>query len=144
MNGNKRNPLLDERLDRMGREIIRASAASDPEGEAAATSPFLYTRIRARIDSEKARRQEGEGWLSMLKVAWRAVPAMALVAILAVTLFLSAGSNTSSSDGFSLDALFDARDAGVEQVVFADNQIASSDDEVLATILNDDDRGASQ
>ena len=144
MNGNKRNPLLDEHLDRVGREIIRASAANDSEAEAVAASPFLYTRIRARIASEKARRQEGEGWLSMLKVAWRAVPAMALVAILAVALFLSAGSSTNSSEGFSYEALFDARDAGIEQVVFADNQIASSDDEVLATILNDDDRGASQ
>jgi hypothetical protein len=130
---------LDERLDLMGREILRASAQNDVEAEAAA-SPFLYTRIRARIDAERAQRTEG--WLSMLKVAWRAVPAMALVAIMAVVLFLSAGSG--SLDGFNEEALLDSREAGFEQVVFADNQVASSDDEVLATILNEDDRGASQ
>ena len=134
---------MDERLDQIGRDIIRASAMNEQEAEAAA-SPFLYTRIRSRIDAERARREEGEGWLSMLKVAWRAVPAMALVALLSVVLFLSAGSGTNTLDGFSYETLLDTRDAGVEQVVFTDNQIASSDDEVLATILNEDDRGASQ
>lgn len=141
MVGKKRTPEMDERLDLIGREILRASAQNETEAEAAA-SPFLYTRIRARIDAERTQRGEGEGWLSMLKVAWRAVPAMALVAIMAVVLFLSAGSN--SLDGFNEEALLDSREAGFEQVVFADNQIASSDDEVLATILNEDDRGASQ
>jgi len=139
----KRTPELDERLDLIGREILRASAQNEEVAEAAA-SPFLYTRIRARIDAERAQRAEGEGWLSMLKVAWRAVPAMALVAIMAVVLFLSAGSGTRSLEGFNDEALFDSRDAGFEQVVFADNQVASSDDEVLATILNEDDRGAAQ
>lgn len=143
MVGKKRTPELDERLDLMGREILRASAINETEA-AAAASPFLYTRIRARIEAERAQRAEGEGWLSMLKVAWRAVPAMALVAIMAVVLFLSAGSGTRALDGTGYEALFDSRDAGFEQVVFADNQVASSDDEVLATILNEDDRGASQ
>ena len=143
MVGKKRTPELDERLDLMGREILRASALNEAEAEAAA-SPFLYTRIRARIEAEKAQRAEGEGWLSMLKVAWRAVPAMALVAIMAVVLFLSAGSGSRTLEGLNDEALFDSRDTRFEQVVFADNQAASSDDEVLATILNEDDRGASQ
>jgi hypothetical protein len=80
----------------------------------------------------------------MLKVAWRAVPAMALVAIMAVVLFLSAGTATRAPQGIGDEAFFDSRETRFEQVVFADNQVASSDDEVLATILNEDDRGASQ
>jgi hypothetical protein len=80
----------------------------------------------------------------MFKVAWRAVPAMALVAIMAVVLFLSAGSGTRTLDSLGDEAFFDSRDTRFEEMVFADNQVASSDDEVLATILNEDDRGASQ
>ena len=143
MVGKKRSPELDERLDLMGREILRASAQNEAEAEAAA-SPFLYTRVRARIEAERAQREEGEGWLSMLKVAWRAVPAMALVAIIAVVLFLSAGTATRAPEGIGDEAFFDSRETRFEQVVFADNQVASSDDEVLATILNEDDRRASQ
>jgi hypothetical protein len=139
----KRSHELDERLDLLGREILRASAENEADAEAAA-SPFLYTRVRARIEAERVQRAEGEGWLSMLKVAWRAVPAMALVAIMAVVLFLSAGSGTRATDGIGDEAFFDSRDTRFEQLVFADNQVASSDDEVLATILNEDDRGASQ
>jgi cytochrome P450 len=134
----------DERLDRLGREIVRASATNEREAEESATSPFLYTRLRSRIAEERARREEGESWLSMLAVAWRTVPAMALAAIFALILFLSAGTDTTRApDNFSDEALLDTRDAGVEQVVFADRQTLSSD-EVLTTILDADEQGASR
>jgi hypothetical protein len=131
----------DERLDRIGREIVRASAVNETEAEQVATSPFLYTRLRARIAEERERREEGESWLTMLAVVWRSVPAMALVAIFAFVLFLSAGTSTTGS--FTDEALLGERDAGVEQVVFADSQPLSSD-EVLTTILYEDEQGASR
>ena len=142
MIGNKRNRGSDERLDRIGREIIRASASNEAEGENAAVTPFLYARLRSRINAERERREAGESWLAMLGVAWRAVPAMAMVAIFAFALFLSASFGTRPAGGASVDdALLGASDAGVESVVFADNRPLSSD-EVLATILNDEDREA--
>jgi hypothetical protein len=144
MIGNKRNRGSDERLDQIGREIVRASASNELEGENAAAAPFLYARLRSRINDERARREEGEGWLAMLGVAWRAVPAMAVVAILAVVLFLSA-SFGSRPAGFSIvdDELLGANEVGVESVVFADNRSLSNDD-VLATILNEDGQEASR
>ncbi len=134
----KKDRGLDERLDRMGREIVRASAANEQEAERVASSPFLYTRVRSRINAERRRREEGEGWLAMLGIAWRAVPAMALTAIFAFALFWSsANPGTPTTIALSDDALFGAPDAEIERVVFADRQPLSSD-EVLATIINEE------
>ena len=137
MIGKKRNQGSAEHLDRLGSEIVRASATNEVEGEAAAASPFLYARIRTRIAAEREQREEGESWLAMLGVVWRAIPAMAMVAILAVTLFLSANFGT-GTQVFNEDESMDASD-----IVSADNRALSSD-EVLATILNEDEQEASR
>lgn len=138
----KKDHGRDERLDQLGREIVLASAANEAEAEVVASSPFLYTRLHSRIQQERQRREERESWLSMLAVVWRTVPAMTLVAIFAFVLFLSA--DTGSTPGsISDEALLGERDMGIEQVVFADSQPLSSD-EVLATILGEDEQGASR
>jgi hypothetical protein len=141
MVGKKQQSETDERLDRIGRELVRASAANEEQAEAVASSPFLYTRVRARINAERERREAGESWRALLGVVWRAVPAMALVMIFAFTMFWTSSMTTLSSAGFSVDSLLDARDAGIEEVVFADRQPLSSD-EVLATILDDEREAA--
>jgi hypothetical protein len=139
MVGKKNSGNSDELLDRMGRELIRASAANSDEAEAVAASPFLYTRLRSRINNQREQREAGESWVTMLGVIWRAIPAMAMVALLAVALFLSAGSGTQRP----VVMLPDTRDAEFENVVFADTR-SLSNDEVLATILNEDEQEASR
>jgi hypothetical protein len=139
MVGKKNSRNSDEQLDRIGRELIRASAANSDEAETVAASPFLYARLRSRINSEREQREAGESWRAMLGVIWRAIPAMAMVALLAVVLFLSANSGTQRS----VVMLPDTRDAEFESVVFADTRSLSSD-EVLATILNEDEQEASR
>ncbi|HEX8920082.1 MAG TPA: hypothetical protein VF766_01310 [Pyrinomonadaceae bacterium] len=144
MIGKKRNRGEDERLDEFGRGLIRASTSNEAEAEEVAAAPFLYTRLRSRIRQEQVRREEGESWLAMLGVFWRTIPAMALVAIFALTLFLSTNSGTLSSGSVNVDdALLGTSDVGVESVVFADNR-ALSNNEVLATILNEDEQEASR
>jgi hypothetical protein len=143
MIGKKRDRELDERLDRIGREIVRASSSNEAEAVEASASPFLYARLRSRIAAEREQRQEGERWFTMLGIAWRAVPAMALVAIFAVALFLSASFGTQSPAGLRDEAFLATADAEVESVVFADNRVLSND-EVLATILNEDDQEAAR
>jgi Holliday junction resolvase len=135
----KREQDLDERLDSVGRRVVRAAASNETAASVVASSPFLYARLRARITSERERREEGERWFTLLGIAWRAVPAMALTAIFAFALFWSASLGMQSPSNFSLESLLNTRDAGIEQVVFADRQPLSSD-EVLATILSDDER----
>ncbi|HKC64564.1 MAG TPA: hypothetical protein VKB86_13065 [Pyrinomonadaceae bacterium] len=143
MAGKKSSHKSGERLDLLGRRIIRASASNEEEAERAAASPFSYARLRSRLSEEIERREEGERWFTMLKVVWRAVPAMALVAILAITLFLSTSFSSRSSNGFSDEALLGERGTGVESVVFADTRNISNDD-VLATVMSEDDQEASR
>lgn len=139
MFGNKKGHEANERLDELGQRIVRASAVNEAEAEAVGASPFLYTRLRARISAERERRVEGERWLTLLGVAWRTVPAMVLVAVMALVLFLSATFSTMTSGSFNDDAIVGASDSGIENVVFAEQRTISSDD-VLATIWDDDDR----
>lgn len=137
MAGEKIYDARKERLERAAREVVRASAAGESEAETVASSPFLYARVRARIEEERRRREEGEGWLALFGVAWRAVPAMALVTVLALALFLSSGAGE-LSPGFGLGAetLLTERDEDFEQVVLADTR-APSNDEVLTTIIGE-------
>ena len=139
MVGKKRERGSNERLDRIGGRIVRASAMNEREAEAVASSGLLYARLRAKIASERRRHEEGERWFALLDVIWRAVPAMALVAVFALALFISVSPDRRALGSFSDEALLGAHDAGIERVVFIDRQPLSSD-EVLATILNADER----
>jgi anti-sigma-K factor RskA len=143
MIGKMRDRRSEEQLDLRGREIVRASAMNETEGESAAASPFLYARLRSRINAEREQREAGESWSAMLRVIWRAIPAMAMVAILAVTLFLSANFRTQPAAVASVEDLLDTSGAEVESVVFADSRSLSSD-EVLANILSEDEQEASR
>ena len=135
MAGEKRYDARTERLERVAREVVRASTAGEAEADAAANSPFLYARIRARIEEERRRREEGESWLALFGVAWRAVPAMALVAVAALALFLSSGAGE-LTPGFGLGAETLLGEDEMEQVVLADTR-PPSNDEVLSTIIGE-------
>ncbi|MCA1634278.1 MAG: hypothetical protein LC802_11440 [Acidobacteria bacterium] len=143
MAGKKRERELDERLDRLGRELVRASASNDAEAEAIASAPFLYARLRTRINAEVERREAGESWLVLWSAFWRSAPAMALVAVVAFLMFWSANPSTLAPGALSEEALLGTREGGFEYVVFADRNPLSQD-EVLETILNDDEREASR
>jgi hypothetical protein len=135
MAGEKRVDARAERLGRVAREVVRASASGEAEARAVADSPFLYARVRARIEEERRRREEGEGWLGLFGVVWRAVPAMTLAAAAALALFLSSGANE-LTPGFGLGAETLLGEDDVEQVVLADTR-APSNDEVLSTIIGE-------
>ena len=127
-------PDTNERLDRLGSEIIRASSMNESEVEAAVGSPFLYTRVRSRIAEEASRREEKENWLSYIMVFWRAIPAMALVAVFCLVLFLSSSSSVLVTAGLTDDGIPSSPESGIERVVFAEKQPLSNDD-VLTTIM---------
>jgi hypothetical protein len=116
----KSNSPKNKELDRLGELILKAARASESDIEAAASSPFLFTRVRAAINEAGAERGEARGWLSLIQVAWRAVPAMALVAIMAAVLTVwstqSALAPAAPSDD---EPLIGTLDPGVEQTVLA-------------------------
>ncbi len=130
----KDSQRFDERFEKIGRELSRSAALSEAEAEDAASSPFLYARLRARIAAERNRREERESWLNLLMVARRAVPAMALLAAIAFGLFWFGNGNTPLQQTFDDEVLFAANDTGIERIVFPDAD-ALSNNEVLDTIM---------
>jgi len=140
----RRDPRAsDERLDRIGREILRSAALPEAEAENASSSPFLYACVRARIAAERKRRDAGENWLNVSVVARRAVPAMALSAALAFGVFWFGDVNAPLQQPSDDDVLFAANDTRIGSIVF-DDQDALSNDEVLDTIMNGDEPEASR
>jgi hypothetical protein len=80
-----RHHVDEEKLDRFGDELLRVFEASDAEINTAANSPFLYRRIRARIEAEERRlAQQRNSWLALLFGVKRAIPVMAMLAIVAL------------------------------------------------------------
>ena len=140
----KRNSVNEQHLDRAGTVILRAAAADEKNIESASESPFLFTRVRARI-AEQLRENESGGWQSLPLIAWRAIPAMALIAMLAGGLTIWTGQSKNSnvanqpSVWYRLDdeALTDTNDPGVEQTVLSRNNL--SHDDVLDIVIQ---RGA--
>jgi|SRR5688500_3930969 len=141
MSGEKSAAARAEQLERVAREVVRASADGGPEVERVASSPFLYARVRAAVEEERRRREEGEGWLGLFAVALRAAPGMALVAAAALGLFLWTGAPAPSPAPGIADVLLAERDGDIEHVVFADARTPSSDD-VLSTIIGDESEAA--
>lgn len=76
----------DGALDRVGKTVVRAAGLNESESDAVASSPFLYARVRARIEAETRQDKQSVPALAML-YAWRAVSAVAIVAIVAVSAF---------------------------------------------------------
>ena len=127
-----KNPQNDKQLDRLGKLVLRAAAANEQEIEAASTAPFLLTRIRARIADG---RREETGWQSLPLIAWRAIPAMALIAMLAggLTIWTAEPNTTPVGFGIYEEALADPANPGVEQAVL--NQNSLSRDDVLTIVV---------
>jgi hypothetical protein len=114
----KSNSPKNEELDRVGKLVLKAASASESEIEAASSSPFLFTRVRAAINEERRGQEDPRGWLSLIQVAWRAVPAMALVATLAAVLTVwSANSALAPVAQADDEPLIGTLDPGVEQTV---------------------------
>jgi hypothetical protein len=135
-----RERILNKRFDEFGRAIFRRAQISDAEAEEIASSPFLYARVRARINAEKDKRRSAlsEGWLESLLAARRIFTGMALTALAAIlvwlsmTVFIANGRLTNADD----NALA-ANESRFEQIVYTENN--ASDSEVLATITEQDE-----
>ena len=127
-------------LDHAGRLALLAAARNDAEAEAAAASPFLYARLRARITAEERVRADAGSWVSLFFVARRAIPAMALIATLAAILTVWSMQSSAPVLGYGLEdeALTDTRDPGVEQTILIRN--ALSRDEVFSIVVDRNDR----
>jgi hypothetical protein len=118
----------DEKLDRFGDKLLRAFEASEAEINHAATSPFLYRRIRARIEAEERRLTEQRStWMALLQSAKRAIPLMAMLAIVAFVTLMVVPPNslqTQTENG-----------TGEEAPTLISDVFAYSPDEMLASAV---------
>lgn len=137
----RKNQIEDERLTRLGQEITRQAAMSDEEIEAISSS-IHYAGIRARIRA-KQNEPTVDGWIATLMVARQAIPAMALVAVIAAfwLWFASAGA---TGGGSIDDVLTGAGGAGIERVraggtcaISTSDECAISTEDVLATLVKE-------
>jgi hypothetical protein len=131
-----KNRQNNEQIDLAGRLVLRAAAADERDIEAASTSPFMLTRIRARIADQQ--RVEATGWQTLPLIASRAIPVMALVATIAGGLMLWTGQSANTagtSVGFGMyeEAMSDTNDPGVEQAILGRNGL--SNDDVLTIVV---------
>ena len=133
----KANSQRNEELDRVARVVLKSASAAAATVEAAATSPFLFTRVRAAISEDAGRAEESGSWLSLILVARRAVPVMALVAIMAAVITIWSAGFSFSSTPAQLDdeALFGPAEPGVEQTVLAKGS-GLSREEVLNIVVD--------
>jgi hypothetical protein len=132
----RENRQIEEQLDRAGRLTLLAAARNDEETEAAASAPFLYTRLRSAIAEEQRRRDQAGNWLPLLFVSRRAIPAMALIAVFSAILMMWSMQPNAPTGLYGLEdeALSDTRDPGVEQTILSRN--ALSRDEVLGIVVD--------
>jgi hypothetical protein len=133
----------NEQLDRIGQALVHAAADNDAAAERAADAPFLYARMRARVAAaEQMRSNEAdEGWLALLAISRRAVPALSAVAavVFALMLWLASGGSAPAATGFGDEAYYGS-DAGVERTVLASADNLSGDD-VLNIVVDRDEPG---
>jgi hypothetical protein len=150
---NKSPQVSDERLDRAARAVVRSAARVGAEAEEAANAPFLYARVRARIEERRREAEAGAGWLALLQIARRAVPTMAFVAALAAALLFWAASFGARQDGprpaerfafVSDDVVFGAGEAGIESAVLAGNEQLSHDEVLNIVVSRAGRRGGSR
>lgn len=96
-----RKKIDDDKLDRLSDELFRALEASDNEINTAAESPFLFRRIRARIEAEQRRlNEENTSWFALMAQVRQAIPVFALLAIVALvsSLYLYSGGGRSTGN----------------------------------------------
>jgi hypothetical protein len=140
----KLNSQISELLDSLGKLVFRAASGNETAANAAAESPFLFSRIRAAIAEQEALAESG-GWLSLFLIARRAVPAMALVTLLTIipALTLLNTSTQNSTARFDEDTFFDTRGNSLPGAVLATRETLTRDD-VFSIVVDRTDRGSSK
>jgi hypothetical protein len=135
------NQTADEHLDRLTKTIASAGGISDGDAERIGSSPFLHTRVRARIEGEQRKREEqGSGWLATLLVASRAIAALLLVTLAAASAFWVTKSNAANGNAPENSRADDLNRVlvGGACALSSTEQCAISTEEVLATMFAED------
>jgi hypothetical protein len=134
--------LNSKKIDQTARRIVKASVLSESEVQAAVSSPYLFSRLRARINAD-ADAEQSSIWNGLALSARTAIPGMALVAAVSFGLLLYVNGNKPQGPTFSVDAYVDSGDSGFDNLLSAERRPVTSE-EVLKSIVNKEEREASK
>jgi hypothetical protein len=125
-------------LDQLAKTVARSGGIGEAEAERIGSSPFLHTRVRARIEAEQRKRaQQGSGWLLTLFVASRAIVALLLVTIAAASAFWITRSSAVTNNAPEVSRADDINRVviGGTCALSSTDKCAISTEEVLATMF---------
>lgn len=86
--------MKEERIENLIDKIVKASLPNQDEINAVAESPFLYRRIRNRIEEERQDNSILRFWADLFRVFKLATQATAIIALVALGVLLFLPSNT--------------------------------------------------
>lgn len=126
----------DERLDQIGTAVVRAAGIAEDDAAEIGGSPFIRTRLLARIESERTSRvAQGSSWFPNPVMAWRAIAVLLLVTIAAALSFwMSRGSAPIRPGDKTADDVARVVTGGTCALSSTD-ECAISREEVLATLF---------
>jgi len=144
-----RNKQRDDELDILVDDVVRSGGVGENESDGLASSPLLFEKVRQRIarDGNASDTVEGDyaiaaGWMLTLLVARRAIPALALLAMVSIVALWLASKNQTTSSGASTgpgDPALAVRLVATGGTCALSNtaECAISNEEVLATMFGD-------
>ena len=129
-----------EPIDHLTKSLVRSAGTDQAEVDRILSSPFINTRLRARIEAERSRRTESAaGWFGSLLIAARAIVVLVIVTAAAVLTFWFSRANASEN---TPPAITGAGADGVSRVISGGTcalssiqECAISREEVLATLF---------
>jgi hypothetical protein len=84
----KKYKASDEKLDELGKQLLKASTLTNEELNKIANKPFSYTRLQANIEAKRQTPAENlNNGFAILFLARYAVPALFCVALFSLTAF---------------------------------------------------------
>ena len=123
----KKTHIDNEKLDRFGKELLHAMEATSHEISTAANSPFLYRRIRVRIEEEERRRAtERNQWFVLLSGVKHAIPVFTTIAAITIGIVMFNSVQMGQPTG---------RNANGALIIINDELPALSSDEMIASFV---------
>src|SRR5262245_11564432 len=129
-----------ESIDHLTKSIVRGAGADEADVDRIVSSPFINSRLRARIEAERKRQTEPVGgWFVTVLVAARAIMVLVVVTAAAVLAFWLSRTNASTSSPPRITGADDVSRviSGGTCALSSTQECAISREEVLATLFAD-------
>lgn len=83
----KKSKVDNEKLDKLGKLLIKSAALNNEMADQAVNSPFLYSKLQANITTLKRSSEAKDNWFAIWSIARYAVPLMTFLAIITISSF---------------------------------------------------------